>query len=206
MLKRRPVTIRPMGRPKQFDREEVLSRAMELFRRKGYSATSIDDIVHELKINRASLYDTFGGKRELFDEALARYSQNSRQFVAHFFAGDGVSMREKFLSFFSGAIESMKSGKTTAGCLVANSTAELLPGDKKAAAFLGTHRDRIEEIFATAIKEAMKVGEIKGKKDVGALARFLYTFHNGLSLQAKLPSDKESLMASARQALQVVFD
>lgn len=204
MLKPPHVTIIRMGRPKQFDRDEALALAMELFRRKGFTATSVDDIVHELKINRASLYDTFGDKRELFDEALERYSENSRKFVAEFFAGPGL-LREKFMAFFSGAIEAMKSGKTMAGCLVANSTAELLPGDKKAAVFLGTHRDRIEAIFAAALEKAVAAGEITGEKDIKSLAKYLYTFHNGFTLQAKLPSDKETLLNSAQQALRVVF-
>ena len=59
-----------MPRTKQFNEEEILKKAMELFWEKGFHATSIQDLVAHLGINRASLYDTFGGKEELFKKAF----------------------------------------------------------------------------------------------------------------------------------------
>ena len=64
-----------MPSPKSYDREKVLDRAIELFRRLGYSATSTAELVDELGINRKSMYAEFGSKQELFEAALARYSQ-----------------------------------------------------------------------------------------------------------------------------------
>ncbi|MEL6975424.1 MAG: helix-turn-helix domain-containing protein, partial [Bacteroidota bacterium] len=75
-----------MPRTKQFDEKEVLKKAMELFWEKGFHATSIQDLVSHLGINRASLYDTFGGKDELFNTAFESYRHQAGDFLKTIFA------------------------------------------------------------------------------------------------------------------------
>ncbi|MEM8908570.1 MAG: helix-turn-helix domain-containing protein, partial [Bacteroidota bacterium] len=93
-----------MPRIKQFDEQQALEQAMELFWEKGFHATSMQDLVSRLGINRASLYDTFGGKQALFDRALALYRQKNqsgaREFVRPF-----ASVREGLTALFDQAIE-----------------------------------------------------------------------------------------------------
>lgn len=67
-----------MGRPKEFDRDEVLGRAMNAFWRSSYEATSVQDLVDEMGIGRASLYDTFGSKRQLFLDTLRSFIANAK--------------------------------------------------------------------------------------------------------------------------------
>src|SRR5882672_12798887 len=66
-----------MARPKEFDRDVAVARAMSVFWSKGYAATSTDDLLKAMKIGRQSMYDTFGDKRRLYVEALERYQQES---------------------------------------------------------------------------------------------------------------------------------
>src|SRR5229473_2674978 len=66
-----------MARPKEFDRDVAVARAMSVFWSKGYAATSTDDLLQAMKIGRQSMYDTFGGKRRLYIEALERYQRES---------------------------------------------------------------------------------------------------------------------------------
>ena len=66
-----------MVRPREFDRDEVLERAMSVFWSKGFTATSTSDLVEAMKIGRQSMYDSFGDKRALYLEALAQYQQQS---------------------------------------------------------------------------------------------------------------------------------
>ncbi|MEM9921565.1 MAG: helix-turn-helix domain-containing protein, partial [Bacteroidota bacterium] len=68
-----------MPRSKNFDRQEVLQKAVELFWQKGFHATSMQDLVDHLEINRGSMYNTFGGKEQLFQEALALYKKQTGQ-------------------------------------------------------------------------------------------------------------------------------
>jgi len=67
--------MRAMGRTKQFNRQAALEDAMKVFWAKGFHGTSMQDLVDELGVNRQSLYDTFGGKHELFEAALERYRE-----------------------------------------------------------------------------------------------------------------------------------
>lgn len=88
-----PLKTTTMPRVKQFDEQEVLKKAMDLFWKQGYNATSIQDLVDYLGINRASLYDTFGGKKELFDKALDRYIQENNKMQKEYLAQEGPVRR-----------------------------------------------------------------------------------------------------------------
>ena len=74
-----------MPRVKLFDEKEVLTKAMNLFWRKGYSATSVQDLVNHLGINRGSLYDTFGNKEQLFNQSLALYRNSTIEGITQIF-------------------------------------------------------------------------------------------------------------------------
>ncbi len=192
-----------MGRPKKFTRPEVLQKATELFRKQGYHATSIDDLVHALGINRASLYETFGGKRELFGEVLRQYTSQSLNSVKEFLATQ-KSVREGFRNLFLYNLDEMKSGKATVGCLAVNTTTELLPGDRTVVGDLVTNRRNAEATFRAFIQEGIERGEISRDKNAAAVAAFLFTFNHGISVLAKLQSDREELIASIDVALKVL--
>ena len=74
-----------MARKKEFDEVEVLDKALDVFWKKGYSATSIQDLVDSMGINRASIYDTWGDKHNLYVESLKRYRQKSSSWFFSFF-------------------------------------------------------------------------------------------------------------------------
>jgi AcrR family transcriptional regulator len=80
-----------MSRPKEFDRAEALTAAKAVFWKKGYDATTTDDLRHAMSIGRQSLYDSFGGKRPLYLEVLQRY--NTERVVAHFLQSTMVGMK-----------------------------------------------------------------------------------------------------------------
>ncbi|MDF1696713.1 MAG: helix-turn-helix domain containing protein [Saprospiraceae bacterium] len=89
-----------MPRVKLFDKDEVLEKAMHLFWERGYHATSIQDLVNHLGINRASLYDTFGGKQALFDSAFKHYRMTNTKAIKKFLHAEQdvkKGMRKLFL-------------------------------------------------------------------------------------------------------------
>ena len=194
----------PMGRPKKFTRSEALHKAKDLFRKQGYHATSIDDLVRALGVNRASLYETFGGKRELFGEVLRNYTTESLQTVREFLAGQ-TSVREGFRRLFLYNLDEMKAGKATVGCLAVNTTTELLPADRTVTADLVANRNNAEAVFAEFIERGIAQGEVGRNKDAKAIAAFLFTFNHGLSVLAKLQSGREELVRSIDVALKA-FD
>ena len=93
-----------MPRVKRFNEDEVLAKAMHLFWERGYSATSIQDLVDRLGINRASLYATYGGKEELFDRAFMQYLESTGSWLEQLFNKE-TSVKKGFKTLFEKAIE-----------------------------------------------------------------------------------------------------
>lgn len=173
-----------MPRVKQFNIEEVLKKAMELFWRKGYHATSVQDLVDELKINRASLYDTFGGKKALFDRALDLYMESNRTRIKTFLeeVDDPVQAIEQLLRQ---AIREAITDREQKGCFVVNATTELAAND----ALLQSRLKNNQELFIQNIKYALLKGQTAGKispeKDLEAIATSLFVLYSGLRVVSK---------------------
>ena len=121
-----------MARAKEFDREAVLDRAMELFWSQGYEATSLQALLEHMQIGRQSLYDTFGDKRQLFLEALDRYGKVHIDKMLDRLNETNASL-ESIREYFADFVRFYSSPRTRRGCLVANSTLELVPHDEEVA-------------------------------------------------------------------------
>jgi TetR/AcrR family transcriptional repressor of nem operon len=173
-----------MPRQKEFDREGALDRAMSAFWTKGYAATSIEDLVAHMGIQRGSLYATFGDKRSLFLSALDRYQRvvTRELFEALEAPGSGL---EAIRRFFRLRVEGSLDRGRPAGCLVTNSAVELSRRDRGAAAKVGGSLAGLEAAFRRALERAAARGELAATRDVRALARFLTSSAQGLSVMAK---------------------
>ena len=117
-----------MPRVKQFREEEVLEKAMELFWKKGFHATSMQDLVSHLGINRASIYDTFGGKQALFDKAFQAYREKSFQTTVDFF-NEFDSVKEAFYSYMEKSIMRTLNDPDKKGCFLVNTATAQIPGE-----------------------------------------------------------------------------
>jgi len=173
-----------MPRPKEFDREVVLDRAMGAFWSKGYAATSVEDLVAHMGIQRGSLYGTFGDKRTLFLTALDRYQRVVARelFEALETPGSGI---EAIRRFFRLRVEGSLDRSRPHGCLVTNSVVELSRRDRGAAAKVGGSLAKLETAFLRALARARAAGELTATQDLRALARFLTSSAQGLSVMAK---------------------
>jgi TetR/AcrR family transcriptional repressor of nem operon len=173
-----------MARQKEFDREGALDRAMGAFWTKGYAATSIEDLVAHMGIQRGSLYATFGDKRSLFLTALDRYQRvvTRELFEALEAPRSGL---EAIRRFFRLRVERSLDRSRPPGCLVTNSAVELSRRDRGAAAKVGASLAGLEAAFLRALARARAQGELAARRDVRALARFLTSSAQGLSVMAK---------------------
>ncbi len=173
-----------MARPKEFKHDVVLDRAMQAFWSRGYEATSIQHLVDRMGIQRGSLYDTFGDKRALFFAAIDRYD---RVVTAKLLAAldEPASGKDAIRRFFRLKVElAMEPGRPR-GCLVTNSAAELASRDRGTATKVGAVLTKIEASFNRAVVRAQKAGEIDPTRNARALARFLTSSAQGLSVMAK---------------------
>ena len=192
-----------MPRVKLFDENEVLIKAMNLFWKQGYSATSIQELVNHLGINRASLYDTFGGKEELFKKAFQLYRKINIEGLSHFFEKQ-PNVKNGFSKLFNIAIEEAIADKDKKGCFVVNTTTELIPNDESLLNVLEENKQDIENLFYDYLKRGQDRGELSSNKNLKSLATLLFTLYNGIRVVSKIRPNKKELSDSINIALSLL--
>jgi TetR/AcrR family transcriptional repressor of nem operon len=176
---------------------------MQVFWARGYEATSIEHLVSRMGIQRGSLYATFGDKRALFFAAIQRYD---RVVTARLLAtlDESTSGKAAIERFFRLKVELATAPGRPRGCLVTNSAAELASRDRATGHRVGAVLTRIEAAFHRAVVRAQKAGEINPRRSARALARFLTSSAQGLSVMAKTFPDRGVLDDVVEGILEVV--
>jgi len=180
-----------MPRYKEFSREDVLLKAMMVFQDKGYEATSIQDLVERMEINRFSLYETFRSKHDLFVEALQAYYEHV---AIPFFnrlkdSKEGLKVIESILMEM---VSRIKSGRSSNGCLLCNTIAELgAKQDERMTTILERYLKTMEGSFYAAVLRAKELGEISESADAREHAKVLVGYVVGLLSLAKVLSERE---------------
>lgn len=192
--------IKPLGRPRKFDKEIALEKAMEVFRRKGYEATSISDITKELGINRPSVYSAFGNKEELFAKALVKYIEGPIAYLNEVLSEK--TSREVVRKMLMQSVDLLTSLDHSKGCLVIQSSVsselEAAGIQQKIVESLNQNEENIKERFKQAIKE----GDLPETCDAALLAVYVTTVHKGLSIQAANGAAKEALYGVVETVMQ----
>lgn len=189
-----------MPRVKLFKEEEVLEKAVELFWKKGYGDTSMQDLVDYLGINRASLYDTFGGKQALFKKALTQYRLVNNKMISAFLSNQ-TSVKEGLLKLFELPINASFNKGEVRGCFIVNTITELITKDEEIQTILVESKNDFEDLFYEFLKKGLENGEIAEDKDLKYLSSFLYTLLNGVLVIAKVNPDKKYLLSIVETGL-----
>ncbi len=192
-----------MARPKEFCEVEVLEKAIELFWKKGFHATSIGDLVDYLGVSRASLYGTYGDKQALFEKALKRYSENSKKFITDFLS-KYPSPKAGLVKLFEQSITHCVSDPDSKGCFVVNTTTELMPEDQVLRSRLVENKEEFEAAIQYYLQKGVEKGEISADKNLKSIASFIFTLYSGLNVVAKINSDKEELFQMIRTGLSIL--
>ncbi len=166
-----------VGRPKQFEKEEALEKAMQVFWTKGYEAASVQDLLDGMGINRGSMYATFGDKHALFLKAVDHYRCQARSRMVETTSAPGCR-----------------------GCLMTNTAVEMARHDGEVAAVLRNFLGDAEKAFHGALKRAVKAGELVPSTDTKALARFFSNTLNGMVVMGKASMGRTALSDIAKVA------
>ncbi len=189
-----------MPRLKEFDPGEALDRAMALFWEKGYRATSIQDLVERMGINRFSIYDTFGDKRALFAAAIDLYLERRTALLLGILENPNQGL-EAIEGYFRALAEAMTSPEGRRGCLVQNATLELTHGEGDLTDRLLAINRRIETAFYGALRRARRQGELREGHNLRDRARFLFAVSQGMIVMAKASDDGNGIAGAARVVL-----
>ena len=185
-----------MARPKQFDADEALGSAVELFWDKGYDGTSVADLCTRLHLSKASLYATFGSKRELYIRALDRYMEGGLGPTAP----DVLSRPGSPLAAVRALVDSyaaaLDDGRPR-GCLVVNATVQCPPGDDEISQRLERNRTATEAALVAALSRARQLGELPAGEDPAALAQFLLVVFNGMQAISRAGEDQAPRLRAA---------
>ena len=192
-----------MARPKEFDRDEALHKAMEVFWSRGYEAASIQGLIEHMGINRQSLYDTFGDKHSLYLLALDRYCEAEGRRVSQLLERPG-SVKRTLRQLFEAVVERALCDGQRRGCFMGNAMAELAGRCKQTAARTASNMSATERAFYRALLRGQKEGEIKRLRDPRAVARFLNCSFQGLVLVAKSTPDRKMLEDVVKVTLSVL--
>ncbi len=175
---------------------------MDLFWRRGYEATSVQDLVDHLGLGRGSIYGTFGGKRELFLLAVERYVEDARLGLLDQVSVPGSPL-EAVKALVRWYVESSLADDQHKGCLMTNTAVEL-PGDRDAGRLVTGGLDSMEIVLTTALMRARNEGELGADRDPAALARFLVTLLQGIRVVGKTSARDRFLDDAVEQALAIL--
>lgn len=178
-----------MARTKDFDENEVLTKAIQLFWYKGYNATSMQDLVDALGISRSSLYDTYTDKHTLFVKALESYQNTGAVKIQEIIDNSG-SAKETIKKLLEFATNELLCDKQQKGCFMVNAEVEVAPHDAEVNNLVCKNDQQMEEVFYQVIQKGKDSGEIKNRQDARALARFIFNAVKGIRVTAKSTTDK----------------
>ena len=181
-----------MVRTRAFDPSTALSRAVDVFTSKGYSETSMDDIVRATGVSRYGLYGTFGNKRELFERALDRYADSmGKSSYLRLLEPDASLAHIRVI--FDDRIEDVCTTSENRGCLFVHTAMELAPHDTDIQGVLLKFMKRMSKAFAVGLESAKERHEVKDDLDVHAAGEFLTGAMFGLAVLARSGFSRESL-------------
>jgi AcrR family transcriptional regulator len=191
----------PSGRTRQFDVDEALDRALEVFWARGYEGATLPELTKAMGINRPSLYAAFGNKEQLFRKALDRYQTGPMAFLTE--ALHKPTARAVVEAIFSGFLRMQRDRNQARGCLVVSGALACSEEAETVRRELARLRQAIVKALRERFERAVQDGDLPARTDCSTLARFIATVLNGLAVQSASGTAEKELRLVAALAMQV---
>ncbi len=198
-----PVPPKRRGRPRTYEPEVALGKALDLFRKEGFAATSLDDLSAATGMNRPSLYGAFGDKRELFIKSYQRYREDARAAMAGIFR-DELPIRQRLARIYAVALDIYLSGDSPRGCFTVMTAASEAVSDPDIRAMVLEGLAELDKAFAACFRRAKEKGELPASADPVALAQIASSTIHTIAIRARARTPRKELEAIVNGAIDVM--
>jgi AcrR family transcriptional regulator len=192
------------GRPRAYEPEIALGKALELFREGGFAATSLDDLSAATGMNRPSLYGAFGDKRELYIKSYQRYRADARAEIAGIFR-EQLPVRQRLERIYAAALDIYLSGKSgPRGCFTVMTAASDAVADPDIRALVLEGLVELDKAFAACFRLAKESGELPATADPVVLAQLASATMHTVAIRARAQVPRKELEAIVKGAIDVM--
>jgi TetR/AcrR family transcriptional regulator, transcriptional repressor for nem operon len=169
-----------MGRPREFEEQQVIAEALQMFWKQGYRATSIPDLLSATGLERGSLYKAFRDKRSLFNRALSTYLRSGRAAMRQTLSA-ADSPLERLTAWLTQAAQGCSGTSGGPGCLAVNAMVELAPFEPDVRARLARHWSIVEQALAQTLAEGQRARQIRRDVSADELAQMIVCMIAGMA-------------------------
>jgi AcrR family transcriptional regulator len=192
------------GRPRAYQPEIALGKALDLFRKGGFAATSLDDLSAATGMNRPSLYGAFGDKRELYLKSYARYRADARAAMIDIFR-DELPIRQRLARIYAVALDIYLSGEAgPRGCFTVMTAASEAISDPEIRSMVLEGFSELDKAFAACFRIAKEQGELPATADPAVLAQLASATIHTIALRARAGVPRKQLEAIVKGAIEVM--
>ncbi len=199
-----PADAKRRGRPRAYQPEIALGKALDLFRKDGFAATSLDDLSAATGMNRPSLYGAFGDKRELYIKSYARYRADARAAMLDIFR-DEMPIRQRLERIFAVALDIYLSGEAgPRGCFTVMTAASEAVADPEIRAMVLEGFSELDKAFAACFRLAKEQGELPASADPVVLAQLASATIHSIAIRARARVPRRELETIVKGAIEVM--
>jgi TetR/AcrR family transcriptional regulator, copper-responsive repressor len=191
------------GRPRAYQPEVALGKALELFRKSGFAATSLDDLSAATGMNRPSLYGAFGDKRELYLRSYQRYRDDARAAMIDIFRED-MPIRKRLARIYAIALDIYLGGESPRGCFTVMSAASEAVADPEIRAMVLEGFAELDKAFAACFRQARERGELSASADPVVLSQLASATMHTIAIRARAGVPRKELEAIVKGATDVM--
>jgi TetR/AcrR family transcriptional regulator, copper-responsive repressor len=198
------VEPRRRGRPRAYQPEIALGKALDLFRKDGFAATSLDDLSAATGMNRPSLYGAFGDKRELYIKSYQRYRADARAGMIDIFR-DPLPIRQRLQRIYAAALDIYLSGEAgPRGCFTVMTAASEAVADPDIRSLVLEGFSELDKAFAACFRLARENGELSPSADPQVLAQLASATLHTIAIRARAQVPRKQLEAIVQGAIKVM--
>ena len=191
------------GRPRAYQPDVALGKALDLFRKDGFAATSLDDLSTATGMNRPSLYGAFGDKRALYIKSYQRYRDDARAAMTDIFR-DEMPIRRRLHKIYAVALDIYLSGESPRGCFTVMTAASEAVADPDIRAMVLEGFAELDKAFAACFRLAKERGELVGSADTTVLSQLASATIHSIAIRARAGVPRRDLEAIVEGAIDVM--